>query len=686
VRHRALAPAQLRWRCDPRSLGGPSTLRIPPDDAWFGDERARDAVLLALSIGGPHHHLLLRATAGTEPRRLLRQCMEQAEPGRAPSRDLVYVERFDRPSRPRLLELPPGAGQPFVQGLDAVADEASKLGGCAQTEALSRIRATLATVRASTHDRGARQHLAALRKRLIADLPTLRRADEPDEGEVDLYRAKLLHAAPARPPMVELPTVDARTLLGATDGHDDAPSVLRLTPGALLEADGGVCIVPAEPLLAEPALLRRLVATLRANTLHLTAAGGSTPAQIEDYRPDPIPLDTRVVVVGVRTARMAPLREAEAQRVFGVVADCGPTRPWTDDCGAALAGYLSHVRRREGLAHLRAAAIARLVEAQVREAEGRSRISCRTGPMVDRYREAELLARSAGSRFVEEDHVVEALARRRWRASRAEEAHRQRLARKRLRVRTTGTAVGTVNGLLVYTIDGHRYGAPARITATTAVGREGVINIEREAKLSGKTYDKGIYELVGLMRSRFCQRDPLGMVAMLTCEQSNGRIDGDSAAAAELVAIVTRLAGAPVKQGIAITGSISQRGELQSVGGVNEKIEGFFATCRDRGLEKGQGVIIPAANVEDLVLDDDVVRAAREGVFNVWAVDSVDAALQRMTGVPAGAPGDKGRYPPKTLMGRAQRRLEQMSHRLFPPRKGGGGAGKPRTGAKATRR
>ena len=289
--------------------------------------------------------------------------------------------------------------------------------------------------------------------------------------------------------------------------------------------------------------------------------------------------------------------------------------------------------------------------------------------MADRLREADLLARADDSRTIGVDHVRLALSQRRWHTARAEEHHRDRLAKQRLRVRTTGSTVGTVNGLLVYTIDGHRYGAPARITATAAVGREGVINIEREAKLSGKTFDKGVYALVGLLRSRFCQSDPLGMVAMITCEQSYGRIDGDSAAAAEFVAIVTQLAGVPVRQGIAITGSLSQRGELQSVGGVNEKVEGFFATCRDRGLEKGQGVIIPAANVEDLVLDEELVKAARKGLFRVWALDSVDEALHVLTGIPAGEADTQGRFPPRSLLGRAQRRLEEMSRRLFPPRR-----------------
>ncbi len=677
---RALTPARLRWRCDPRSLGGASTARIPPDDRWFGEDRVRDAVRLALSIGGPNHHLLLRGTAGTGLRTLLMQCVAGTGATRAPSRDLVYVPRFDRPTRPRLVQLDPGRGRAFVEGLDAVAAAAAGVAGRTRSEALASLRAALAGARARSMGAAARRHLVALRKKLLADLPALRAADEETPFDTEIYRGNLVCEAADRAPVVELTRVDARTLFGASDGAEGAAPVLGLRGGALVEADGGVCVIPAEALLADAALVRRLLAVLRRDTLHLHPAGSPASAEVEDLCPDPIPLDTRVVVMGVRTARMAPLREAEAQRAFGVVADCGPSMRWTDECGPALARLASHVCRSEGLLHARAAAVARLVEEQVRDAEGKSRVSCRTGPMIDRLREADVIARAEGGRTIGVVHVRRALARRRWRASRAEENHRDRLARQRLRVRTTGATVGTVNGLLVYTIDGHRYGAPARVTATTAVGREGVINIEREAKLSGKTFDKGVYALVGVLRSRFCQSDPLGMVAMITCEQSYGRIDGDSAASAELCAIVSQLAGVPVRQGIAITGSLSQRGELQSVGGVNEKVEGFFATCRDRGLEKGQGVIIPATNVEDLVLDEELVRAARKGLFRVWALDSVDEALHVLTGVPAGAVGAHGRYPPKSLMGRAQRRMEEMSRRLFPPRKAPGKA------AKSTRR
>ena len=667
---RALAPALLRWRCDPRSLGGASTARIPPDDRWFGEDRVRVAVRLALRIAGPNHHLLLRGTAGTGMRALLHQCIAEVRDDRQPSRDLVYVQRFDHPSRPRLVQLDPGQGRTFVAALDSVAEVAAGLAGSTRTEALARLRAALAAARAETQKSVARRHLVDLRKRLMADLPVLRGATADGPVTTDIYRGNLVHEASARPPVIELSRVDARTLFGASDdGGEGGPTTLGLRAGALVEADGGVCILPAEPLLADPAVVRRLIAVLRHDTLLLEPAATPTSSEAEDLRPDPIPLDTRVVVYGVRTPRMAPLREAEARRVFGVVADCGPTRRWDDECGPALARFASQLCRSEGLLHARATAIARLVEEQVREAEGKSRISCRTGPMADRLREADLLARADDSRTIGVDHVRLALSQRRWHTARAEEHHRDRLAKQRLRVRTTGSTVGTVNGLLVYTIDGHRYGAPARITATAAVGREGVINIEREAKLSGKTFDKGVYALVGLLRSRFCQSDPLGMVAMITCEQSYGRIDGDSAAAAEFVAIVTQLAGVPVRQGIAITGSLSQRGELQSVGGVNEKVEGFFATCRDRGLEKGQGVIIPAANVEDLVLDEELVKAARKGLFRVWALDSVDEALHVLTGIPAGEADTQGRFPPRSLLGRAQRRLEEMSRRLFPPRR-----------------
>jgi len=658
-------------------VGGPTTARLPPSDTWIGEPRTRSAVALALELDGSSHNVVLRGTPGAGRRTLLWQCLADLTTPSPPLRDHVYVRRFDDPLRPALLTFDASAGRAWVDALERFADGLDSLAGLTRAAALPRVRQGLADVRTMATTSPARKHVQALRAQVLSDLPRLRDAD-PEHAEerqrcVDHYRAALVrevHDTSARP-VVELTRVDRRTLLGTVDppaGEED-PGPDALVAGALVRADGGVCVVPADLLVADKALLAEFLHTLRRGTVVLSAVPGSGPGTLEDCRPDPIPVQTRIVVVGTRGPELAPLLTQDARQVFGVVTDCFPSTPWSDEVGAAIARRVAHECRARDLRAVQADAVALLLEQQVRDVEGRTQISCVLSNLLDRLVEADRLARHAGHRTIRRADVHEALLQRRWRGARAEERHRERLSRRRLRVHTEGERIGTVNALLVYTVDGHRYGAPARVTATTAVGREGVINIEREAKLSGKTFDKGVFELAGLLRSRFCQRDPLGVAAALTFEQSYGRIDGDSAAAAEAAAILSDLARAPVDQGLALTGSLSQRGELQSVGGVNEKIEGFWRTCRDRGPVSDQGVIIPTANVEDLVLDEEVVADVERGAFAVYAVDTIDEALTLLTGEEVGCPDGDGIYPADSLMGRAQARLEQLSRRLFPPRK-----------------
>ena len=670
-RGRSLSPEQLRWRCDPNGLGGASTRRIPPWEGWIGDERAREAVRLALQIGGRSHNLVLRGQPGSGRTALLRQCLGELESAE-PADDLVYVERFDDPRRPRLLMLPPGVGGPFVARLDALADVVNELSGVPRAEALGRIRAALADLRGLAPSPAARRHITSLRAHILADLPLLRSDARDDEREAfaRTLRATLLRETRGDAlPVVEVVRAGQRAVLGSIDPPvgDTAPSVHDLHGGALVQSAGGVCVLRADDL--DEIVARRLVATLRSGEVRLTPAPESSTPALDDYHPDPIPVQTRVVVLG--DFRPPVLDTPSARRVFGVSAHCSAAFLWAEDTGRQIAGVTSYLVRREGLLHVRADGIARLVAAQVRDAEGKGLVSPRLGLLLDRLREADRVARQRDQRQIGGADVRAAVAGSRWRRGRVEERHRERLSHHRLRVRTTGSEVGTVNGLLVYTSEGYRYGAPTRITATTAVGREGLINVERESKLSGKTFDKGVFLLAGLLRARFCRQHPLGMVAMITFEQNYGRIDGDSAAAAELAAILSDLAGAPVRQGIALTGSLSQRGELQAVGGTNPKIEGFYATCKDRGRVREQGVIIPRSNVEDLVLDDEIVDAARDGRFSIWPADRIEEALELLTGIPAGEPDADGRYPPDTLLGRAQARLEQMSNRMFPPRAGG---------------
>ncbi len=684
----ALHPDHLRWRCDPGSLPGPSTASVAPDDRWLGDPRTRATVELALRLRSPTHHLLLRGAAGTGMRTLLRQCLAEARPREV--LDHLYVERFDDPRRPRRISLPAGRGRALVDALDAFARAMNLLGGATRREGRKAVRAQVATLVARGDGPEVKRHLVRLREQALRDVPLLTSTDEPDDeariGCTERYRGHLIRDGrrwgEGALPVVWAPVADHRTLFGAVDAPpgDGPPGLAQLAGGALLEADGGVCVIDADELLADGTLVRRLLATLSRRELAPAAVPGTATPAMADVRPDPIPLALRVVVVGTQTARFGPLIEPAGRRVFGLLADGKPDMAYDDETGARLAAFVSHRCRAEGLRHVRRDGLARLVEEQVRDVEGRGRISARLGELADRVAQADLVAGDEGHASITAGDVDRALRQRRWRLDRGERRHRERLRKHRLRVRTDGTEVGTVNGLLVYTVDGLRYGAPTRITATTAVGREGVINIEREAKLSGKTFDKGVFLLVGLLRHRFGQRDPLGVVSMITCEQNHGMIDGDSAAASELAAILSDLAGAPVRQGFALTGSLSQRGDLLAVGGVNEKIEGFFATCRDRGLTGRQGVIIPRVNIEDLVLDDEVVQACREGQFRVVPVTTIEQAMEVLTGIRAGVPDADGEYPPRTVLGRAQRRLREMSRRLYPPRKDrkkAGGAARP---------
>jgi Lon-like ATP-dependent protease len=227
-------------------------------------------------------------------------------------------------------------------------------------------------------------------------------------------------------------------------------------------------------------------------------------------------------------------------------------------------------------------------------------------------------------------------------------------------VETAGQVVGQINGLSVYTLGDHAFGRPSRITATISLGREGVVAIDREAQLSGNLHNKGVLILGGYLKSRFAQDKPLTLSASLAFEQSYGLVEGDSASMAELLALLSALADAPLAQNIAITGSVSQRGEAQPIGGVNWKIEGFFKVCEARGLTGDQGVIIPKVNVQDLMLKQEVVDAVQQGKFHVWAVGRVDEALELMTGLPAGARQDDGAFPPDSVNGRVDAKLRHM--------------------------
>ena len=310
------------------------------------------------------------------------------------------------------------------------------------------------------------------------------------------------------------------------------------------------------------------------------------------------------------------------------------------------------------------AAVAALVEHAVRMAGRQEKISTAFPAITDVVREAEYWADQDEAATIGEKHVDKAIASRIYRSNLMEERLQEMIDRGTLMIDVSGNVVGQVNGLAVFSLGDHMFGKPSRITVSTAMGKAGVINIERQADMSGNTHNKGVLILGGYMRKKFAQDKPLTISASIAFEQSYSGVDGDSASSTEIYALLSSLAEVPIRQGIAVTGSVNQNGQVQAIGGVNHKIEGFFDCCRQIGLSGDQGVMIPASNVKDLMLRKDVVAAVQEGRFHVYAVGSIDQGVEILTGMPAGQKRADGSYPENTINGRVDRKLSQLARGL----------------------
>jgi predicted ATP-dependent protease len=302
-----------------------------------------------------------------------------------------------------------------------------------------------------------------------------------------------------------------------------------------------------------------------------------------------------------------------------------------------------------------------VIRHSLRLAERRDRLSLRLSWISDVIREAAYWAKQDGRALVSKTHVETAIDKKRRRTNLLEERVQEEIQEGTLMVDLEGETVGQVNGLSIHPLGDYAFGRPCRITARTFVGNEGVIDIQREAELAGEIHSKGVMTLAGFLGGKFAEFQPFALNATLTFEQTYSEVEGDSAAVAELVAIVSSLANVPVHQSLAVTGSINQLGEIQPIGGVNEKIEGFFESCKKRGLLGKQGVLIPAKNIRHLALNHNVVEAAEAGKFTVYGVHTIEEVLELLTGMPAGAIQPDGQYPPNTIFGRAAQRLREMA-------------------------
>ncbi len=440
-----------------------------------------------------------------------------------------------------------------------------------------------------------------------------------------------------------------------------------IKPGALHAANGGYLVIDALKLLTESFAYEGLKRALRKRAIDIESLGQVySLISTVSLEPEPIPLDVKVVLIGERTLYyLLSSADPEFNELFKVSADFEDEMGRGPDSALAYARVIAELAHAEDLRPFHRGAVARVVEHGSRLVEDITKLSTHMQSVTDLLREADYWAGQALAPTVSAEHVQRALDMQTYRAGRVQEQMQAAILRDRVLIDTEGAIVGQVNGLSVYQlgshIGGHSFGQPSRITARIRMGSGEVIDIERQVDMAGPIHSKGVLILAGFLGQRFAVERPLSLSATLVFEQSYGGVEGDSASSAELYALLSAIADVPVRQALAVTGSVNQRGQIQAIGGVNEKIEGFFDVCRARSLTGEQGVLIPAANVDNLMLRRDVVEAAAAGQFHIYPVTTVDEGITLLTGLPAGELDEDGHYPPDSVNGRIVARLTKLA-------------------------
>jgi len=412
---------------------------------------------------------------------------------------------------------------------------------------------------------------------------------------------------------------------------------MQIKAGSLLEADGGFLVLNALDALMEPGVWPDLKRTLRHEKVEIHTYEPLYAFGAGGLKPEPIDLHLKVIMIGdAEIYQLLYHLDDDFKKIFKVRADFDVEMPKNAASVSDYIAFIKMISNDEKLRPFDKTAVAEVIEFGVRLAGRQTKLSTRFNIIADVLRESNYWAEQEQSQVVSRKHVLKAIDERIERVNLIEEKIQEMITEGTILIDTEGAKSGQVNGLSVYDVGDYEFGKPSRITAKTAMGRSGVINIEREAALSGRTHNKGVAILTGYLRSQFAQNKPLVMSASICFEQSYGGVDGDSASSTEVYAILSSLSGVPLRQDLAVTGSVNQNGEIQPIGGVNQKIEGFYDVCKAKGLTGRQGVLIPHRNVKDLMLRHDVVEAVRAKKFHIYPVRTIDEGIEILTGVKAG--------------------------------------------------
>jgi ATP-dependent Lon protease len=526
----------------------------------------------------------------------------------------------------------------------------------------------IGVVRADFTSPGLQKHLDEVADDVVKNLPLFTREkgsnnrseDQQGKREPDAYLAYRVNVivdnctTKKRPIVIETnPTF--RNLFGMIERESDGSRSFRtdftkIKAGSLLKASGGFLVINALDALIEPGVWPALKRTLRNNKVEILSYDPFHMLSATALKPQAVEISVKVIMIGDHYLYdLLYFADEDFKKTFKVLAQFDTSMKLEGAATVEYAKFISKICARDKLRPFDRTGMAGVIEYGVRLAGRRNKVTTRFNLISDLLREADFWAAREKAEAVTYEHVNKAIENWKKRMNLPEEKINEAIEEGTIMIDTTGSVVGQINGLSVYDLGQYQFGKPTRITATVSVGRSGVINIEREAELSGPTHNKGVLILGGLLRSRYAKDKPLAVSASICFEQSYGGVDGDSASSTEVYALLSALSGKPIRQDLAVTGSVNQKGEIQPIGGVNHKIEGFFDVCIARGLTGTQGVLIPKQNTDDLMLKTEVVEAVKSGRFHIYEIESIDQGVELLTGVPAGDRQPDGSYPNGTI-------------------------------------
>jgi len=528
------------------------------------------------------------------------------------------------------------------------------------------------------------RYLKALQEDVLSNLGEFRAEEEEQtfplfwlrrqsQEQAELrYKVNLLvdHRETTGAPLVYETNPSYYNLLGRMEYENRFGAVVTdftmLKAGALHRANGGYLILQANDVLAGMQSWEVLKRALKTKEIRIETLGEQYAlTAFSTLRPQPIPLQVKVILIGNPLLyQLLYYYDEDFRKLFKVKVDFDVEMEKHDRNVAKMAGFIAYHCNQEKLRHFDRAAVAKMIEYSARLAEHQEKLSTRFNDIVELLYEADTWAGIEGTDIVGAAHVEKALAEKIQRSNKYEQKILEAIEEGHLLLDLEGAKIGQVNALSVIDLGDYQFGRPSRVTASVYPGRRGIIDIERESKLSGKIHDKGILILSGYLGRRYGRKVPLTLSGSLCFEQSYSGVEGDSASAAELFALISSISGIPLKQGLAVTGSVNQNGEIQPVGGVNSKIEGFFDACKIKGLTGEQGVIIPETNRKNLMLRDEIAAAVSAGKFHLYTVSTVDEGLTLLTGREAGAELEDGSFPPGTVNEAVVKRLQQFGETL----------------------